>query len=373
MAKLSALADGCVTTLVGSQWSEALGLFPFSSRRDGAEVRHDYTNPLAIRYTINTLLGLHEAASGGRPGVTSTDVAAMTQGFLERNRDRIATPADWGLLLLLLDALGHDDTGAALDQLEARSKAASGGLSVQDLAWGTWGASVAARRSLPRAGAVARGLTDRILSEYVNERTGLPRHSVHRYRRSIVSFGALSYFLRAMYEASRTLGDERPARLFAEGVKRICGLQGPKGEWPWMIHNRTGSAFDFYPVFSVHQDSMAMLFLLPALDEGHEVAETIRRSLNWVEGANELDLRFYLPDPLFAYRSIERCDRAPQARRYLRAAAHSFHHRPARLGGVPIRVNDECRSYHLGWILYAWSRRTELDPNGSSGRARVYT
>jgi hypothetical protein len=103
---------------------------------------------------------------------------------------------------------------------------------------------------------------------------------------------------------------------------------------------------------------MAMLFLLPALDAGEpRVPEAIGRSLSWVFGRNELDVRFYRDDPFFAYRSIERAERAPRLRRYLRFLSASLTGRGASFGGARTRLNEECRSYHLGWILFAWSER----------------
>ena len=60
----------------------------------------------------------------------------------------------------------------------------------------------------------------------------------------------------------------------------MLGIQGSQGQWPWMISSRTSIPLDFYPVFGVHQDSMAMLFLHPALDLGLPgAAGAIERSL----------------------------------------------------------------------------------------------
>ena len=41
-----------------------------------------------------------------------------------------------------------------------------------------------------------------------------------------------------------------------------------------------------YPVYSVHQLAMAMLFVLPAIDSVEGVDEAIRRSWRWVMGGN---------------------------------------------------------------------------------------
>ena len=62
-----------------------------------------------------------------------------------------------------------------------------------------------------------------------------------------------------------------------------------------------------------------------------------------------------------AYRSIERRDRLPRLARYGRVVSGMLVNRPARPAAPgSLRINPECRSYHLGWILYAWSSRSAL-------------
>jgi hypothetical protein len=160
-----------------------------------------------------------------------------------------------------------------------------------------------------------------------------------------------------MHEAASTFGDRRAEKLFRSGVAEALELQGPLGEWPWMIDVARARAFDRYPVFSVHQDSMAILFLRPALDTAIAgAASAIDRSVRWVHGENELGLRFYLEEPFFAYRAVERSESWTKARRYGRWLAGRS------AGDVPasqLRVNRECRSYHLGWLLYAWRGWTD--------------
>ena len=209
-----------------------------------------------------------------------------------------------------------------------------------------------------------RPAADDVRIDHVNlvvPSSGLPRHSTRRYRRNLVSFGGLVYFLRAMHEYEQATGDAEARSLFERGVAYALTVQGPRGEWPWLMNGASGAIVDPYPVFSVHQDSMAMLFLHPALDRGLPGAgEAVSRSVPWCFGENELGIGFYVREPFFAYRSIERDERAPRLRRYLRSVS------PGRspFGAGHVRLNPECRSYHLGWILYAWSGRRELAPSG---------
>jgi hypothetical protein len=361
-ARLRLLLEGSVENLLAS-WSEPLALFPFSSRLHGGTIVHDYENPIAARYTINTLLGLLEAARSRRLGVSEADVHALAEAFLQRDAERVSLPADRGLATLLIAELD-----GASDRLSTHVRTlrdvltanAPRSFEMQDLAWILWGAAGAARTGTRGAEDVVRRASGLITSELVDEKSGLPRHTAARHRRNVVSFGALVYFLRAMHEAAQTLGDERAQRLFDAGVARAVALQGPLGEWPWMIDSRTGIPFDTYPVFAVHQDSMAMLFLHPALDRGLPgAAEAISRSVPWVFGANELWTPMLVERPFFAYRSIERAERAPRLRRYLRSLGPRAISPVATIGAAGIRINDECRSYHLGWILYVWSNRPE--------------
>jgi hypothetical protein len=305
------------------------------------ELVQDWSHPMAVRYTINSLLGLHAAGYDG--------AAELTNRFVGLNA--VTQPADKGLLTVLHCERGDLEGAAALvPQLGALAGTA---LDLQSIAWLLWGACAAARTGLPGTEEAAEALLARLLDDYVHPDTGLPRHSLRPYRRGIVSFGGLVYFLRALHEAASLFGNGRAAALFRGGVATALALQGPQGEWPWMIDVARARAFDRYPVFSVHQDSMSMLFLRPALDEGVDgAAAAIERSLRWVHGENELGLRFYREEPFFfAYRAIERDEALPRARRYARWLAKGT---DEHVGAARLRVNRECRSYHLGWILYAW-------------------
>ena len=323
-------------------FDDETGLASFKTELVDGELVHDWSHWVAPRYTITSLLGLHAAAHA--------DAERLTSRFLERNA--VTNPADVGLLAVLQCARGDLDGAARLvPRLDAL---ASAPLELQDIAWLLWGASATVRAGVSGAEPVAEALLLRMIADYVEPRTGLPHHSLRRYRRGICSFGSLVYYLRALHESTSIIDDPRAESAFRTGVTAALALQGPQGEWPWMIDVRRGRAFDRYPVFSVHQDSMSILFLRPALAAGIPgVASAIERSVRWVHGDNELGLRFYVDDPcFFAYRAVERDEAWTRARRYGRWLTRR---RGAALPRRKLRVNRECRSYHLGWILYAWS------------------
>jgi len=354
--------DRACLPLLKQMYRPADALFPYSTRRGAMGLEHDFEHPHTPRYTINTLLGLQRAERFGEAGCFTGSTAAMVDRFHDLHLAKLANQADLGLLLLLLVEAERDESicrevVVRLERSLADKPAA--GLTIQEVAWMLWGASAAARAGIAGAEELARGLFTTMDERFVDPFSLLATHSASRYRRDIVSFGGIVYFLRSAYEYGALTEETRPRRLFEHGVRAMLGIQGPQGQWPWMISSRTGIPLDFYPVFGVHQDSMAMLFLLPALDDGLVDAESaISRSLDWSLGDNELDLSMYGEGSFFAYRSIHRAQRLVRHRRYARSLARSVVQRPGAIARPgQLTVNRECRSYHLGWILFAWAGR----------------
>ena len=338
-------------------------LFSYSTRLDNdGRIVNDFRFPESLGYTLTTYLGLTEAQRHRGPIDWLGNVTDRVHDFLELHEDALSSPVDQGLLLVLLAAVdrSHPAVQRSFDRIE-RILADERGirrLNMLDLAWMLWGTATWADEA--RAPALAGWLFKLVWSQYVHPATGLPRHSVARYRAHTVSFGSTVYFLRAMYEHSEAFGSDVARDLFVAGVERVLEIQGPDGAWPWMIDVRSGLPFDIYPIFTVHQDSMALLFLLPAERCGVAgVLEAIERSVKWNFGHNELSTRMVQSKPYpWIYRSIQRDERSPRARRYLRGLGPASRGYPARSPSVCI--NRECRSYHLGWVLYTWSGTTVM-------------
>ncbi len=365
------LLEGCVENLL-TTYSESEGLFPFSTSLVDDRLENVYGSPHAVRYTVSSLLGLAEAARYGIGSVTSEDVRAMTERFLIVRPERLTSVADLGLLALHLSA--NVDNERMLEDAVARLNRAleredAGRLDLQDLSWVAWGMTGAARQNVNGAEQVAKRSAQLIAEHYVDATAILPRHSTRWYRRSIVSFGSVTYYLRAAHEVATTFGDEVWSRRFRDGVGWALQHQGPQGEWPWLMDTRSGTPIDVYPIFSVHQDSMAMLFLIPGFQDGMPgAAPAIERSLAWGFGDNELGAGFYTEEPFIAHRSIERVESFPRLRRYLRSLARR-RAETAAFGNARVRINPESRSYHLGWILYVWSARI-AEGDGRTGGPR---
>lgn len=332
------------------------------------EVSNDFAMPLSLRYTINAYLGLSEAERHGGEIEWLGPVRPRVGEFASAYETAIVNCGDRGLLLTLLAATErtHPAVERTLQRLErvvARRDAAQR-LNIQELAWMLWGATSWA--SEPRAQALAQQIFDLIRGSFVHRGSGMPKHSTARYRAHAVSFGGIVYFLRALHEYGEAFDSAEARQLFSACVDRVLAIQRADGAWPWMIDVRSATPIDVYPIFSVHQDSMAMLFLFPA--EHYRVAgvrPAIERSLQWNLGHNELETPMLRHEPYaWFYRSIERTERWPRVRRYLRGFGPRASLRPT--DSPRVRLNRECRSYHPGWILYAWSGRADMPRLSSS-------
>lgn len=342
-----------------------------SSTNASGEPVHDFAMEHSLRYTINTYLGLSEAELHGGEIEWLGPVRTRVSDFLAACGSQIDNCGDHGLLLVLLAAT--DPSHAAAEHSLTRIEEAIAPddaavhLNAQELCWMLWGTTAFAGE--PRSRALAERVFDLVRHNFVHPVTGMPRHSTRRYRAHAVSFGSTVYFLRAMYEYAETFDSAEARQMFMTCLQRVLALQGDDGAWPWMIDARTAVPIDIYPIFSVHQDSMAMLFLFPAQQYGVAgVDEAIERSFRWNLGFNELKTAMLRDEPYaWFYRSIERTERWPRARRYLRGLGPGTRKHPEHSSHV--RVNRECRSYHPGWVLYTWSGRADT-PGGAPSPTR---
>ncbi len=321
----------------------------FSSRED------------VLRYSITCFLGLR-AASRGRYAREHwlNRIEARVESFVRGESSAVTRPSDLGLLLVLTAPNADLRVHSTSSIRRLRRVVASTGrheLNVQDLSWMLWGAADAARGGLPGAHALAACVYDRLVRDYVEPASALPEHRPVWWRQHLVSFGGLSYYLRAIHEYSVLTREEGPRELFWRGVQAALEVQEPDGAWPWLISAATGRALERYPVFTVHQVGMAPLFLVPALEAGIAPAgAALARGAAWVTGANELGLPMFLESPTFMYRSLKRRELFPRPERYVRAIRRA---RSKDLQQVRPRqravLDRRSHTYEWGWLLFAHS------------------
>lgn len=355
--RVPALLQHC-SDLLHAMYDGRSGLFSYSTRVVGGSYVNDFQHPLKLRYTINTLLGIQQALQFYPLDWNLDQLIAQ---FLQVNRAAITNPADCGLMLALLARTNHPCQPEFHSQIQNILKGKNAGsLSAQELGWMLFGCTTAARLSQHQSDvALADELYQIIRDRLVVPKTGLPRFSLSGARRRCTSFGGVVYVLMSLAEYGNAFQHQPALDLFRHAATTVIGLQGPQGEWPWFIDAERGVVLDWYQVYSVHQDSMAMLWLLPALDLGMEQARpAIERSYRWLFGNNQLAAAMIEREPFFIHRSHRRDESLERPRRLLRSGIGLLLRRPGQFrstGGIVL--NPECRSYQIGWILYAWSGR----------------
>jgi len=203
-----------------------------------------------------------------------------------------------------------------------------------------------------------------------NPKAGVFRASPRRMppRRELLEarfahFAAQVYPLHGLGAHSFATGEEPPAAV--RGVaERIVEAQGPLGQWWWLYSCRARVVIEGYPVYSVHQDGMAFLGLTRLHELGvGDFGEALARGLEWIDGANELGAELVDGEPPLVCRCIQRAGSDADLpygisrAGFGRAVARSLVPRAGgdRTAAEPgrLEVLRECRSYHLGWLLYA--------------------
>jgi hypothetical protein len=190
---------------------------------------------------------------------------------------------------------------------------------------------------------------------YRHHRSGL-REIISRH---IACFADQVYPIVALSNCGVLSNHNQSIDFAAQAAEKICQYQGQLGQWWWhydVAHNRI---CEEYPVFSVHQDSMAPMAVMAsdrASKQDH--SDRVGLGMRWTFGANELGENLVHQENGIIWRDIERNEPAKLSRKIRSicsvAGLSRLHHLTGRcINGFC--VNRECRPYELGWILYAWA------------------
>jgi hypothetical protein len=194
-------------------------------------------------------------------------------------------------------------------------------------------------------------------------RSGVRSTLIH----DVTSFAAQVYPLHGIATLCRVTG-EAPDPALARVADRIVDAQGPLGQWRWLYSTKNRTIVEGYPIYSVHQDGMAFMALLPveALGAGAYRAP-LALGLDWLSDRNELSTDMVRRDPPFVFRAIQRVGSDADAMfgisraNLARVVARSLRPGADRTVAGPdeLEVLRECRPYHLGWLLHAFALAAE--------------
>jgi len=256
-------------------------------------------------------------------------------------------------------ALGHPEVGAAARCLKELWDRSDNPFTVE-AAW-TLSALVEARETVGGL-ADADRVAGLLLHSFGSAVGVFPHRLVPSaapwHRSHIACFADQVYPIQALSRLHAAAGRDDALAAAARCAEQICRLQGPAGQWWWHYDRRTGEVVEGYPVYSVHQDSMAPMALLELEEAGgpaHD--EPIRRGLRWLLGPPEMGAELVDEEVGLIWRKVARAE-PNKLTRALRTASTRL--RPGWklpwLDGVfpPSVVEYESRPYHLGWVLFTW-------------------
>jgi hypothetical protein len=212
---------------------------------------------------------------------------------------------------------------------------------------------------------VLKAARKKLLALYNPSSRLFARHNRHGFTellsRRVACFADQVYPMVALANYGRNFNDTESIDAAVAVADTICWLQGPMGQWWWHYDVQTGKIAEEYPVFSVHQHGMAPMALL-TVDQtaGTDHSKYIEAGLMWLTGQNELNLTMMQPAQGVIWRDIQRreiCKMFRFVRGGMALLGWDSIHRLAGKQWFGYVVNDECRPYELGWILYAWASK----------------
>lgn len=310
------------------------------------------------RYTAITALGLmNERDEVVREILHGRALEQLTSRLL-RDIAAVDNLGDVALTLWLANAQAHPDAGKADARLRQLDPLHGSHYTVE-LAWAVSALAHDRRRNADRA--FGRQVAQRLMATY-SQRGALFPHLVDGgggFRAHVGCFADQVYPIQALSFFSTREDDAQARRIADETAAKICELLGRDGQWWWHYDARTGDVVEGYPVYAVHQNSMAPMALF-AIQEagGGDYWSSIALGLRWLRSAPEIGGQSLVDAKnQLIWRKVGRREPSKLTRK-LQAGASRLH--PAlRFPGVntlfpPTAIDYECRPYHLGWVLYAW-------------------
>lgn len=351
------LRDLCRKALP-SMFDESQELFIWCKRRVDGVVRAE---GISRRYTAITLLGLIEEDDDVVRSILHGRSAHDLCGRLLRDVDTVENLGDVALTLWTANVLQHPDREKAAKRLRELDPV-NGPHFVVELAWVLSALSKAQNNDIDES--YRKAVADRLMTVF-GKRSHLFPHTIGMnagLRGHVGCFADQVYPIQALSYYSTAARDDRALSLAQQTSGKIVELMGKAGQWWWHYDARTGHVTEGYPVYSVHQNSMAPMALFDCHDAGgDDHFAAIELGLDWLRATPEIDGKTLVdPENLVIWRKVARREPSKLTRK-LQAGASRLH--PSlRVPGVDalfpaVAVDYESRPYHLGWVLFAWPQR----------------
>ena len=331
-------------------------LFVYRLRKNGpAEVLEGVSR----RYTAIALIGL----SGEDEHIVKQVLGDHSlENVCDRLLDDIDQMQDFGEIALTTWAartINHPHTSKSIEGLK-KFYTSEKKISTIELSWALTALTIESEKptDMTFAEQFARVLMDSFNHKTAIFSRGPGRKGIKALCNHVSCFADFVYPIQALayyYQASK---DSRAADIACRCAENMCELQGDDGQWWWHFDSRTGRVLEHYPVYSVHQDSMAPMALL-ALSKacGKDYSNYIEKSLRWLAQSTEINGSLIDIEKNIIWRSVRR--KAPGRLAISLQSTASFIHPSVRAPGMnlffpPVSIDHESRPYHLAWILHTW-------------------
>ena len=331
-------------------------LFAFRLRRNG---QSETVEGVSRRYTATALIGL---AGEDRHIVTEVLGNHSPQDICGRLIADIEDSSELGEIALTTWAarmFQHPHANKAVEML-TKMDPASGAYPTVELSWALTALVIDGSKATDMALAekVAETLIARFRQKSAMFSHAPARKGLSALRSHVSCFADFVYPIQALSYYHKATGNKRAAEIACACAERMCQLQGPYGQWWWHFDVRTGCMLERYPVYSVHQDSMAPMALFALAEScGHDHSESIEKGLRWLANPAEKIESLIDTERNVIWRKVARCE-PNRLVRGLQATASRLH--PAirlpvpDVAFPPNKIDYETRPYHMGWILHAW-------------------
>ncbi len=347
--------------LLGRMFIPQKRFFAFRLKR---KQNSDVLEGTSRRYTATVLIGLaNENDDITRPIFGETDKFEICDKLISEisETDEMSEPGEIALTLWAARVNEHQKSERVLKKLIAIKPTFGNYWRTVELSWALSALSV--NSSQPTDATLADNIARRLLNSFNTESHLFPHWPVGStsqfLRKHVLCFADIVYPIQALSFYSKTFSNPRALEVANLCAKRMCQLQGQNGQWFWHYDVRTSKVIEKYPVYSVHQDSMAPMALIALKQAGGEdFSHAIEKSLDWlIEPPEPISNPIIDKKEKIIWRKVYR--REPG--KFVRAvnAIFSRLHPDIRLPAAdiffkPNKIDYESRPYHMGWILSAW-------------------
>jgi hypothetical protein len=331
-------------------------MFAFRLRRNG---QGEVLEGVSRRYTAVALIGLAGEDEPIAAEVLGNHSRENVCGRLIADSAKSQELGEVALTTWAARMLQHPCAHKAVDMLR-RADPAGQAYPTVELSWALTALVVGGSEATDMV--LAKRIADVLFGSFRQE-SGLFPHvpgkkGASALRAHVSCFADFAYPIQALSHYHQATGDAQAAEIACRCAARMCQLQGPQGQWWWHFDVRTGRVVEGYPVYSVHQDSMAPMALFALAEAcGRDYSESIDKGLRWLSNPAEITGSLIDIKRNVIWRKVARHEPGKLVRG-LQATASRLH--PAiRVPGVDVvfpavSVDYESRPYHMGWILHTW-------------------